>query len=1097
MEKYPSAPLASGALQMIIASGLAGVIDQTARAFAANVTKAAARATTEADIRSAIDRELMRFEQTAGVRLEARHEFTVASGRVDSVYDRVIIEYKNPASKSERIGSNLTDSGTAKLISQIKSRFGDFSNDHGQSQESLFGVGIDGQSILFVRYREGQWLEERPVPITPASVSRLLWALCNLGIGGRPFSAECLARDFGGRSEAASSMVNALYSSLRESQDSKVLTLYAEWQSLFGIVCGYDALASNPEAERLADLYGVPKSGLDFRHLLFSAHTYYALIMKLLSAEIVGVYHGLPSTSQRILQAATTQLLKRELENLEAGGIFQHIGIRNFLEGDLFSWYLRAWNSTLEKSIRHVAKEFDGYNLGSISQNPSDSQDLLKDLYMELLPREVRHSLGEYYTPDWLVELVLDEVGFDGRRTQRLLDPACGSGSFLVQAISRIRGQFDLHRESYPGQERGLLEAILRDVVGFDINPLAVLASRTNYLIAVRDLLKHSGEVELPVFLADSVSTPTEYDDLFTSSSPVARVPCAATKPPFLLVPREIGATVESVNKFTQCVEHALRVKLSADEYLDELRQTGVEVRNVQAHLDLYRTMENLRDQQRDGIWARIIKNSFAPLFVGRFEFVVGNPPWVNWENLAPEYRKVSEDAWSRYRLSGPLPGKRRQASSASKTDVCVLMTYVALDKYVTPKGKVGFVLPRTIFQSETGGWHFRRFKLPNETPISVEQVHDVDLLKPFRSQATNTSCFAIFSRGRQAKYPTKWKQWRPSDKSMRATASLSEVRESSTIRHLIAEPIDQHSLQSPWIIGSKAALTLLRKSIGRSPYADLVREGLNTRGANGVYFVAAQMTGSRILATNLAHEGRNENVSSTTLPIDEDYLFPLLRGEDVARFRAIPRNFVVVPHDSLDPVNPVRFASLPRLTREFLSEFREVLSSRKKFRNFDPASANWHGLYSVLSATFSPHKVVWREMTSNSGIIAAAVADSVLPNGKHKVVLPDHKLSIIPCGSAEEADFVAGFINSDIVNLIVRSYAVATGISTHILERVPLPRFSKINAQHVAIANLARQLRCGCDDPTIAAQISLFVAQLIGLSENEFESAQRELGRL
>lgn len=1076
---------------------LASIIEQASTAFAETLSAAAKTAATEADIRSAADRELLKVEQVAGIKLEARHEFTVASGRVDSVYDRVIVEYKNPASTSDRIGPTLQDSGSAKLLAQIKSRFADLKNEHGQPIDSLFGVGLDGKRILFVRFRDGTWIEEAPVLITAASVTRLLWALFNLGAGGRPFSATYLARDFGGSSASAGGMVRALYAALRDSQDPKAQTLFAEWQSLFGIVCGYEALSSNEEVNRLADLYGLNTKGIDFGILLFCAHTYYALVMKLLSSEIVGVYHGLPSVTQKVLRTASTVSLKRELTELEAGGIFQHIGIRNFLEGDLFAWYLSAWTPDLEAALRSLVREFDQYNLGSISDSPAESQDLLKDLYMALLPREVRHSLGEYYTPDWVADLTLDQLEFVGDFKTRVLDPACGSGTFLIRTIARIRQRFAESPESCPGAEKGLLAAILRNVVGFDINPLAVLASRTNFLIAVRDLLKFSGDVELPVFLADSVSTPTEYQDLFTSASPVARVPCAATKPPFLLVPREVGASVTTVNHFTQSIEHALKVGLTSQEFLDDLSQGGVMVRDPKLYIELFDTMARLRDEGRDSIWARIIKNSFAPLFVGQFDLVVGNPPWVNWESLAPEYRKVSAEAWTYYRLIGPLPGKRRQQSKAAKTDVCILMTYVAADKYLVEGGRIGFVLPRTVFQSETGGWHFRQFELPSKRPLGVQVVQDIDPLKPFRGQATNTSCVAIFKRGSKTAYPVPWHQWRPAKARQRQARSLTEIEQSSSICKLLAEPISKVQPQSPWIVGTKSTLALLRQALGRSPYADSVREGLNTRGANGVFFVDAAMLGLRIMVTNRAREGRNDKVEAETLPLEPDHLYPLLRGEDVAPFKANPKSFIVVPHAPDNPVTAITFAKLPKLTREFLAAFRDVLGSRKKFRNFDPATRDWHGLYSVLTATFSPYKVVWREMASGSGVIAAAVGSTQLPNGNLKVVLPDHKLAVIPCETETEADFVAGFLNADVTNLIVRSYAVATGISTHVLDRVAIPRFSATNALHLELAGLAQTARVGAVTSPDRQRISAITAELLGLSSDEAKKVGQELSKL
>ena len=316
---------------------LALIIEKAASAFASKLVHAAQHAETEADIRRVADRELLKVELAAGITLDARQEFTVASGRIDAVYNRVIVEFKNPSSPSDRIGPSLKDKGTARLLDQIKSRFADIQKEQGHSVETLFGVGLDGRRIIFVRYRNNSWLEEAPVPLTQVSATRLLWALFNLGTGGRPFSASYLAQDFGGSSLSAGLMVRALYSALSSTDNPFAETLFAEWRSLFGIVCGYEALSANDTIRDFASLYQMKSPKLDFQKLLFCAHTYYAIVMKLLAGEIVGVYHGLPSITQKVLRTATAASLKREMADLEAGGIFQHIGIRNFLEGDLFS----------------------------------------------------------------------------------------------------------------------------------------------------------------------------------------------------------------------------------------------------------------------------------------------------------------------------------------------------------------------------------------------------------------------------------------------------------------------------------------------------------------------------------------------------------------------------------------------------------------------------------------------------------------------------------------------------------------------------------------------------------------------------------------
>src|SRR5205823_3701686 len=140
-------------------------------------------------------------------------------------------------------------------------------------------------------------------------------------------------------------------------------------------------------------------------------------------------------------------------------------------------------------------------------------------LYQQLFPKSVRHDLGEYYTPDWLAEHVLNELEYSGDPDQRILDPACGSGTFLVMAINRIRSWYETNREKCRYDEGELCKKILANVIGFDLNPLAVMAARTNYLIAIRDLVGHVNKVEIPIYLCDSIMTPSEYGDLFAGGA--------------------------------------------------------------------------------------------------------------------------------------------------------------------------------------------------------------------------------------------------------------------------------------------------------------------------------------------------------------------------------------------------------------------------------------------------------------------------------------------------------------------------------------------------------------------------------------------------
>ena len=106
--------------------------------------------------------------------------------------------------------------------------------------------------------------------------------------------------------------------------------------------------------------------------------------------------------------------MRAELLDLEEGGIIAKIGIRNFLEADYFAWYLDEWNEDVVKGVMEIVRKLWDYDPATVELEPDRVKDLFKWLYQNLVPKRVRHDLGEYFTPDWLAELLLDEVGYDG-----------------------------------------------------------------------------------------------------------------------------------------------------------------------------------------------------------------------------------------------------------------------------------------------------------------------------------------------------------------------------------------------------------------------------------------------------------------------------------------------------------------------------------------------------------------------------------------------------------------------------------------------------------------------------------------------------------
>src|SRR4030042_223871 len=150
--------------------------------------------------------------------------------------------------------------------------------------------------------------------------------------------------------------------------------------------------------------------------MLFISHTYLAMLSRAI------VTMALFPTSRRNAKTC------RGIMN---GDFFKQNRLVNLAEPDFFSW---ALNTSVEQSfledLRRLFACLDIYNYEKIDG------DILKELYQGLIDPQSKHDLGEYYTPDWLAELVLEEINYTGGR---LLDPSCGSGSFLYAAARRLR----------------------------------------------------------------------------------------------------------------------------------------------------------------------------------------------------------------------------------------------------------------------------------------------------------------------------------------------------------------------------------------------------------------------------------------------------------------------------------------------------------------------------------------------------------------------------------------------------------------------------------------------------------------------------------
>lgn len=405
-------------------------------------------------------------------------------------------------------------------------------------------------------------------------------------------------------------------------------------------------------------------------------------------------------------------------------------------------------------------------------------QDVVKAVYQDLIPEALRKNIGEFYTPEWLVEFVLNEAAYGGGVTLRkkLLDPCCGSGNFLIHAIARCKEAAEQARMA----PRETVRLILEQIVGFDLNPLAVVAARLNYLLAIADLLPEGGRVEIPVYMADAVYAPvrTEEGGIPTRSYKIGSVLGDIE----LSLPEALVQRRQDFGKILSVMERDIEARNSWEDFLAHLHQDTFLGNLMSANPrwgtplgKMYERVAGMEAEKWNRIWCRIVRNYFASVAVGVVDIVAGNPPWVRWSELPDYYRNRIKPTCSRYGIFSRTP-----FFGGNELDISGMISYTVTDKWLAPGGCLAFVITQSHFQAPSSEG-FRGFQLPDEdrTPLGVTVVHDFTKVKPFRGLANKPAVFT-WTRGVGTDYPVSYKEWNkignsaiPENYSLRQVESL------------------------------------------------------------------------------------------------------------------------------------------------------------------------------------------------------------------------------------------------------------------------------------------------------------------------------------
>lgn len=973
----------------------------------------------------------------------------------DVAHGAVIIEYEPPKSFGGRAGSKASHARQqaeeyAELISA----------EEGRALQEYVLVAWDGAHVTFGKFEGAAATWEGVVAFDAFSADRLLAALKN---DGRPLvHPQLLQALVGPDSEYGSALIPELYASICKADaspaTSKTKMLFAEWRRLFSQVVGFQPAQMKKLLTRQEISHDQPYQENPAAYL-FALNTYIAIIAKVVAA------CALPRASQDVLQQGVP--IAQRLRAVETGELFEHAGILNMLSGDFFSWYLDDGDwPRYQPHLGALLGRLGGVDFTVSKKHADTTRDLFKGIYERFIPREVRHALGEFYTPDWLAEHGMDLMGWEP--ADSLTDPTCGSGTFLLEAIRR-------RRKACSG---ATAQSLLAGIHRIDLNPLAVLAAKGSLAVFLSPHLDPAQPIRLPVYLADAINPAAV--DFFSNYSYMLHTEVG---PREFSVPERMIAHPEFFRIFSK-----VRTLIDADypaakicsSIFFDLQSMGLDPSDIAIVSTTVANLVDLHDQGWNGIWCSILADRFAAGAIPPSSHVCGNPPWVKWSNLPKDYAQSIQQ-----HCRGLGVFSTDKWVGGIESDISTVITYQAVKHYLAEDGRLGFFLPGSVFTTESSAG-FRRFSIDNgRLPCKVLLVEDYQEIRPFDG-VSNHATFLMVQRDAPTEFPVPYRAWvagEDASPNLRTYASAEQFRLIAKRIDGIAVPVPGGDGMRPWLVGSVQDQEVFAKvfAAGAKPEYK-ARKGITT-DRNGIFWVHAtgQSGPGLVTVQNVADIGKTKGIPQVTANVESEHLFPLLRGRGVAPFNAVPEPElrILVPQRGMhgDPDLPAAFPQ----TFKFLNRFKDQLEQRSSLKRFQRGQA-FYSLWSTGPYTFAPFKVLWREM--GNSFAAAYIGSAEIDYAGEKTVIPDHKLYFIPVDSEPEAAYLTGFLNAPIIAKAVSAYAAQLSLGASVAEYLNIPKFDEGDEQMAAIGSIARDLtaRSGNASPSDLALLDAQVRDLLAI---------------
>jgi len=958
---------------------------------------------------------------------QIKYEENIIYGRSDARINRLVFEFKSPFTlESEREKKRSCDQVKEKYVKGyiekgIRCRY--------VITDGVWITFLDENGRFLTKYGD---LAGEPQFYKLREGIRFLQTLLE-GCVYIELSPENILKYFGPGTSICRKFMRIVWKNL-DLTNKKIGDLYHQWKILFSESTGKITTSQNI-LEHIREVYGIDigkeknkEEGI--RKFIFLLHTYYVIILKLLTCRILDAIRFVPTSLLK-------SVINSPLEGFRKSEKIVSTHVANFIDADPFIWIHTINTEEFASIIREIAEIISSYDISEEIE-----KDVLKKVYQEIIPPALRKSLGEFYTKDWIAEDVLNAIGYEGEG--KILDPACGSGTFLVLAIQRIKKRYS----NLKGDE--LLKKITDSVVGFDLNPIAVLMSRLNYLLQIKDLLSSvsSGSTKIPVYLCDSVVFPEAYLDVMGVKKYI--VPVSVSVQP-IEIPAE-GDPILLLDILKRTIKEG--PDYSLEKFLKEVENRFGKEYFLKYELTLkklFNWVKQLEKEGRNGLWCDIIENFFAPLFYkGYFDFVVGNPPWVSPERVSEKYRKDVRNLLQKSKFIQTYKPKLSQVKllpgSEKQYSACIPFFERALNYFLKPKGRLAFLVTSSLLKSlNAGGFRKQMMKL------KLEKIIDYTLYTQIHEGATCWAMVPVISN----------EEGGESDEIEYVyyiSPNLSErnkphVKWKIKKKNLLVDPTSE---ASPWFTAPPKVIEVFKKMMQFPRIGDLypIWMGIKT-GADAVFevkIISHTDDPNLLLVKNLTSANpRARKISEKPFKIEKKLIRKIIKAENISEFRITGYSYLIWPYNnSLEPYTEEEMKNnFPNAYKYFTSPpIAEILKSRTDYKG----GVIWT-IFRVNKEKFQPVRVFFHHMTPL--LTAVCITDETF--------LPHTGAYFIALDKREIGYYISGVMNSSILRCFAYSFAPVKGKTRQYVGwavgLLPLPPYNSDDVTYKRISQLSQYL--------------------------------------